>query len=118
MSFLAMSSVAMQSAAKPLSEREVRFDSDSHLVGIDNRCSKCISPDPLDFVGKVEDTSTSITGFGGSKVIGIKRGTLRWHWEDDTGQVHQFNIPNSYYVPNAHQRLLIPQHVAQVIKDE
>jgi hypothetical protein len=92
MSFLAMSLVAMQSAARPLSEREVRFDSDSHLVGIDNRCSKCISPDPLDFVGKVENTSTSITGFGGSRVIGIKRGTLRWHWEDDTGQVHQFNI--------------------------
>jgi hypothetical protein len=109
MSFLAMSVVANQSADG--------VDTDSHsIAGIDNRCSKCISPDPLDFIGKVENTNRTITGFGGSKVTGIKRGTIRWHWEDDTGQVHQFDIPGSYYVPNARQRLLSPQHVAQVMK--
>jgi hypothetical protein len=65
MSFLAMSLVAMQSAAQKPSEGEVRFDTDSHSIGIDNRCSKCISPDPLDFIGKVENTNTTISGFGG-----------------------------------------------------
>jgi hypothetical protein len=117
MSFLAMSVVASQSADGVNAERQVRFDTDSHSIGIDNRCSKCIYPDPLDFIGKVENTNRTITQFGGLKVTGIKRGgTIRWHWEDDTGQVNQFDIPGSYYVPNARQRLLSPQHVAQVMK--
>jgi hypothetical protein len=73
MSFLVMSMVASsQSADGVHSEREVRFDTDSHLIGIDNRCSKCISPDPLDFIGKVENTNRMITGFCGLKVTGIK----------------------------------------------
>jgi hypothetical protein len=116
MSFLAMSVVASQSADGVNAERQVRFDTDSHSIRIDNRCSKCISPDPLDFIGKVENTNRTITGFGGLKVTGIKRGTIRWHWEDDTGQVHQFDIPGSYYVPNGRQRLLSPQHITQVMK--
>jgi hypothetical protein len=103
MSFLAMSVVASQSADGVNAEWQVRFDTDSHSIGIDNRCSKFISPDPLDFIGKVENTNRTITGFGGSKVTGLKRGTIRWHWEDDTGQVHQFDIPGLYYVPNAKQ---------------
>jgi hypothetical protein len=100
------------------SERPVRFNTDSHsLLGIDNRCSKSISPDPLDFIGKVKNTNRAITRFGGSKVTGIKRGTIQWHWEDDTGQVRQFDIPGLYYVLNAKQRLMSPpQHVTQVMK--
>jgi hypothetical protein len=46
------------------------------------------------------------------------KGTLRWHWEDDTGQVHQFDIPDSYYVPNSTQRLLSPQHLARILKSK
>jgi hypothetical protein len=76
MSWLAMSSVAMQLAARVHSKREVRFDVDSHSVGIDNQCSKCISPDPLDFIGKLQDSNSMITGFGGSRVQTAKKGML------------------------------------------
>jgi hypothetical protein len=77
MSFLAMSMVASQSADGVHSKRKVRFNTDSHSIGIDNRCSKCISPDPLDFsIGKVENTNRTTTGLGGSKVTGITQGTL------------------------------------------
>jgi hypothetical protein len=76
MSFLAMSVVASQSVDGVNFERQVRFDTDSHFIGIDNRCSKCISPDPLDFIGKVENMNITITGFGGSKVTGLKKGTI------------------------------------------
>jgi hypothetical protein len=104
MSFLAISMVASQSTDGGNAERQVRFDMDSHSIGIDNRCLKCISTCPLDFIGKVENTNRMITRFGGLKVTGIKQVTIRWHcWEDNTGQVHQFDIPGSYYVPNARQ---------------
>jgi len=68
---------------------------------IDNRCSACISPDPLDFIGTFKSTNRTITGFGGTQVQSLQKRTIRWYWEDDTGQVHRFDIPNSYYVPNA-----------------
>ena len=40
-------------------------------------------------------------------------GTLEWRREDDTGRVHTFQIPNSYWVPAGKVRLLSPQHWSQ-----
>ena len=40
-------------------------------------------------------------------------GTLRWQWSDDSGKIHTFEIPNSYYVLSCELRLLSPQHWAQ-----
>ena len=37
-------------------ERAVNFDTDSGTIGIDNRCSGCISHDIRDFVGGVRDS--------------------------------------------------------------
>jgi hypothetical protein len=45
-SFLAMSIIGMQGTHGCGHGREVSFDSDMHVVSIDNRCSACISPDP------------------------------------------------------------------------
>ena len=45
--------------------RHVKFDRDSKLIGIDNRCSACISPGIDDFIGKVTKTDKTIRGFGG-----------------------------------------------------
>lgn len=40
----------------------------------------------------------------------MRIGTLRcWTWEDDHGQQHSFDIPNSYYVPDGKLRLLTGQ---------
>ena len=45
----------------------------------------------------------------------VKVGTLRWSWHDNTGKVHSFDIPQSYYVPDCTHRLFSPQHWAQML---
>ena len=96
-----------------IQERTVRFDTDAKPIGVDNRCSTCISPYIEDFIGPLEDTNKTIKGFAGARTDNPKRGTLRWQWADDLGKKHTFEIPNSYYVPSCELRLLSPQHWAQ-----
>ena len=95
--------------------RLTKFDTDSSSIGIDNRCSGCISHRVEDFEGPLMDTNKTIRGFGGSRLSNIKMGTIRWKWLDDTGIVHQFRIPRSYYIPEGNLRLLSPQHWAKAI---
>ena len=108
-----MTVLAMQADAKKDTERRVRFDTDSEWVGVDNRCSGCISHVRSDFVGNLNDCNRVIKGFGGSRTTNVKVGTIRWKWEDDQGRPHSFDIPNSYYVPDGKLRLLSPQHWSQ-----
>ena len=93
----------------------MRFDTDSARIGIDNRCSGCISHRVEDFEGPLTDTDKTIRGFGGSRISNIKMGTIRWRWLDDSGAVHQFRIPRSFYIPSGNVRLLSPQHWAKAI---
>ncbi len=97
-------------------EREVTFDTDSDAIGIDNRCSACISHKAEDFVGELKRSERAIKGFAGSITRKVMVGTLLWSWLDDQGCVHEFLIPNSYYVPHGGVRLLSPQHWAQTRK--
>ena len=94
-------------------QRRTTFDTNSESIGIDNRCSACISNKIEDFIGSVTESRRTIKGFGGSHIRNIMKGTIQWKWEDDTGKIHQFKIPNSYYVPTGGMRLLSPQHWAQ-----
>ena len=91
-----MPAVAMQANVKH-SERMTHFDTDTQWIGVDNRCSGCISHVKSDFVGRLLPTTRTIKGFAGSRTINVSIGTLRWEWEDDTGTTHSFLIPNSYY---------------------
>ena len=50
---IAMSVLAMQANATIANERRVTFDTDSEAVGVDNRCSGCISHVKSDFVGEL-----------------------------------------------------------------
>ena len=110
---LAMTILAMHARTAVAAERSVAFDTDSETIGVDNRCSGCISHVKEDFVGPLKKTNKIVKGFGGSRVLNVKVGTLRWSWEDDQGQKHTFNIPNSFYIPEGKVRLLSPQHWAQ-----
>jgi hypothetical protein len=94
-----MTVLAMNVQATIASERYTPFDTDTAFVGIDNRCSGCISHDPSDFVGPLKPSGKVIKGFGGSRTTNVHMGTLGWTWEDDQGAKHTFTIPNSYYVP-------------------
>ena len=94
-----------------------RFDTDSFPIGIDNRCSGCISPVAEDFEGPLRECNRSIKGFRGTTTSNVMMGTLVWRWLDDEGKKFKFTIPNSYYVPEADGRLLSPQHFAKAMKD-
>ena len=101
---------AKQIASK---ERIIKFNTNAKPIRVDNRCSACISPYVEDFIGRLEDMNKTIKGFAGVQTNNPKTGTLCWQWLDDTGRMHTFEIPNSYYVPECEQRLLSPQHWAQ-----
>ena len=98
-------------------EREVHFDTDSTQVGIDNRCTGCISHVASDFIGELVESDVAIKGFAGAITRRVMTGTLRWKWTDDDGMEHKFLIPNSFYVPHGGVRLLSPQHWAQTQRD-
>ncbi len=108
-----MTVLAMQANATIATERKTQFDTDSEMIGIDNRCSGCISHVRDDFVGELRRTDRVVKGFAGTKTTNVQVGTLRWSWEDDLGRKHTFTIPNSYYVPDGRVRLLSPQHWSQ-----
>ena len=64
-------------------ERIIRFDTDTKPIGVDNRCSACISPYIEDFIGSLEDTNKTIIGFASARTDNPKMGTLCWQWSDD-----------------------------------
>lgn len=110
-----MQLIAMEASENPRGARMATFDTDSSSIGVDNRCSGCISHRIEDFEGPLADTRKSIKGFGGSRTHDVKMGTIRWRWLDDSGSIHEFRIPRSYYIPSGKVRLLSPQHWAQSI---
>ena len=120
-SLMTMAAIAMTTQTATISEtqRLCTFDTDSKMIGIDNRCSACISCDKNDFAPDLKPCKRSIKGFGGTRHNGtIMTGTIIWNWCDDTGRKYKFTIPRSYYVPEGKTRLLSPQHWAQTQKDK
>ena len=91
----------------------IPFDTDSQMIGVDNRCSVSITHVCADMPGELVPCHRSIKGFGSVRVWEVWCGTIKWCIEDDTGVQHTLIIPNSYYVPQAKVRLLSPQHWAQ-----
>ena len=114
---LCMEIIAMQTSDSDAVKgaRVSKFDTDSFSIGVDNRCSGCISHRIEDFEGRLIDTDKSVRGFGGTKTHNIKIGTIKWQWLDDKGAYHEFRIPKSYYIPSGKVRLLSPQHWARTI---
>jgi hypothetical protein len=91
------------------------FNTDSALIGIDNRASACMSDNIHDFSGPLQPTNRVIRGFAGTKTTNVQIGTISWRIEDDNGKVTTHIIPNSYYVPDGKVRLLSPQHWAKML---
>ena len=51
----------------------------------------------------------------GGPIPVLLKGTVKWKIEDDTGRVHIFRIPGTFYVPKAPFRMLSPQHWSKEI---
>ena len=77
----------------------IRFNTDSAPIVIDNGCTACISHVAQDFDGPLIDSNRTIKGFAGSQTKNVKIGTLVWKWADNEEKISKFTIPNSYYVP-------------------
>jgi hypothetical protein len=93
----------------------IPFDKDSVPIGIDNRCTACITYCLDNFVSPPKPTNRTITGFGGHQSTNLRVGTLKWKWANDQGHVHTHLIKNSFYAPGAKVRLLSPQHWMQTM---
>ena len=73
-----MEIISMQAKSSyPKGARITNFDTDSSNIGVDNRCSGCISHRIDDFEGTMTETTKSIRGFAGSRVHNVKMGTIR-----------------------------------------
>ena len=70
--------MAMQ-AGTATYENVVHFDTYSARVGIDNRCTGCISHMAQDFVAPLRDSGRTIKGFGRTKTGNVGKGTRPKH---------------------------------------
>ena len=64
-------------------EREQIFYTNSFSIGVDNRCSGCISHTVEDFVGPLKDCHRVIKGFGGTKTTKVNKVTIKRSWLDN-----------------------------------
>ena len=94
-------------------QRRAEFDTNSKSIGVDNWCSTCISNNIDDFIGNITESKQTINGFVGTRISNIMTGTILWKWVDNDGRIHQFKIPNSYYVTMGEMILLSPKHWAK-----
>jgi hypothetical protein len=93
------------------------FDSDSVMLHVDNCASACLTNNIGDFVRAPTLVKGRVKGIGGSNVLVVAIGTIKWTFDDDEGKSHSFLIPGSLYVPSSPARLFSPQHWAQCQDD-
>jgi hypothetical protein len=96
---------------------QVRFDSDSFAIGVDNHALYCyVNSLHLldDVVLSNEGSVDGITDGLPNKGKGIFRFTIR----DGNGRRHNIRITESLYVPGMKKCLLSPQHWAQTAADK
>ena len=86
--FMAIVAIAM-SASNVIENRTNEcnpFDTDSGPVGIDNKCSGCITHIRSDIPGEIRECNRAIKGFGGTRVSNVWMGTIHCSWDGDDGQ--------------------------------
>jgi hypothetical protein len=104
--------IAMESSQEKRTNT-AHFNTDATTIGVDNRCTTCISDKKEHFVGNFIAGRKVIKGFHGGKTTKVMSGTIQWKWLDSNGLEHEFKIPGSYYIPDGKCRLLSPQHWVQ-----
>ncbi len=107
---------ALLSKTEPPDNSYLCFDSDSYPIGINNHASRCIANAPHLFEDlKLVPSSKKVDGIGeGLEIKGT--GTLVSCIQEDSGKTHRICVPNSLYLPELRQCLLLPQHWAQEVK--
>jgi hypothetical protein len=106
-------------AVAPKKSSDLRFDTDSVAIKIDNCCTRTMTCSKADFVTGtlVPIKEKQVKGYGGTLTDITHQGTIKWRIADDEGNPREIIIPNSFYVPGLSIRLLSPQHWAQQARD-
>ena len=94
------------------STRAKQFDSDSHILMLDDGASASITNCKEDFVKPPKRVDRKVKGIKGH-ANATHRGTIKWYLEDDTGLVHVMIIHGAYLIPDAATCILSPQHLAK-----
>jgi hypothetical protein len=96
---------------------QVRFDSDSFPIGVDNHASYCYVNSPHLLDNLILSNKGTVDGINDR--LAIKgREAFKFTIGDDNGRWHNIRIPESLYVPGVKKCLLSPQHWAQMAADK
>ncbi len=96
---------------------QVRFDSDSFPIGVDNHASYCYVNSPQLLDNLVLSDKGSVDGITDGLPIKGK-GAFKFTIGDDNDKRHNIHIPEPLYVPGMKKCLLSPQHWAQTAADK
>jgi hypothetical protein len=103
----------MSSAGNP---DQVRFDSSSFPVRVNNHASYCMANSPHLFENLVLSEVGKVDGINDWLEI-VGKGTFKFKIVDNDGRTHIIHIPPTLYLPKLKSCLLSPQHWAQEAGD-
>ena len=92
--------MAIQAKQTLASAHTVNFDTDAQPIGVDNRCTACISHIAEDFEGPLYDSNRRIKGFGGTHTLPIlkqahsngDRLTMKEKYTHSSSQTHTMHL--------------------------
>jgi hypothetical protein len=113
---LAMAVMMAMESSREKRANAAHFDTDTTTIGVDNRCTACISDKREHFMDNLILGRKVIKGFHGSRTTKVMSATMLWKWLDGNRLEHDFKIPGSYFIPEGKCQLLSPQHWAQKYK--
>ena len=99
--------------AFPTVAHAASFDTDGKELYIDNCATACITNDPNACATTPILTNRRVKGISGMLDSKVYETTIKWDIEDDDGVAETEFIPKSFYIPNAPNSLLCPQHWAR-----
>ena len=50
-------------------------------------------------LGQLKPVQVQLKTYDTTRVANLMKGTIRWRWKDDNGNIETFDIPNSFYDP-------------------
>jgi hypothetical protein len=86
----------------------IHFDTDSYPIGVNNHALRCMANNPHLFENlEVAPQGQHVSGIAaGIEIRGV--GTYIMRLQDNQGKMHEIKIPNSLYLPELRQCLLLP----------
>ena len=91
----------------------VNFGTQPFRLCVDNHSSYCISKKRTELPKGIVLFDAKVSSIRSSVTVRHK-GKVQWFWEDDLGHTTVHDIPGTLFMPDSPDRILSPQHWAQV----